>query len=72
MKQEQISDYVGSIVNVTLVEGGVVYGSLSFFDWNKKVIHLNNCTMQRENEILKMQFMVINSESWKDIQIREE
>ena len=67
----QISDYIGKIVEIVQSDGTVVVGELRFFNFQDQVIHLKDYSRDRESLNERGKFMVINKGDWKSIKVKD-
>ena len=66
----QIKDFIGARVSVQKKDGSIVFGTLSFYNWEQQVIHLCDFEVVMENCVSrKGKFVVINSREWKNLEI---
>ena len=71
---KQIHNFVGKIIEVEFRDGRLARGTLSFFDWKERVIHLSDYELHKptkEGADKKTgEILIINSKVWNIAQGR--
>lgn len=67
----QISDYIGKIVEIIQSDGTVAVGELRFFNFQDQVIHLKDYIRDGESLNERGKFIVINKGDWKNIKVKD-
>lgn len=71
-KQIQINNLQGEKVKVFLKNDDILFGTLTFFNYNEQVIHLKDFSLYREGRLVEQgKFWVVNSRAWSNLVINE-
>jgi len=70
---KQISQYIGSNIEVEFKDGRLATGVLSFFNYEQQIIHISDYSLKRPEEDgyseENGEMLIINSKEWRTIQV---